>query len=179
MTTQCDPIESGYSLTELLFVLAIIAVLTAIAAPALATKTQQMRALSEESAFLNALQLARIEAMKEGLPVQLCVSIDGVTCSTASNWQRGWIAAQSNSDGTLHAVLQTQKAFAGADTLTAKNNVSSVTFGRDGFISGFPSDGVMFTLASQSTTSSTTRCFIIADTGEPTNAAVNPQTGTC
>ena len=182
MTKYSNPTESGYSLIELLLAMVIIAVLAAIITPVLAKKSQKIRALREENAFVDALQLARMEAMTEGLAVQLCISIDRFTCSAANvsnNWHSGWITTKRNTDGTLHSPMKVQNPLAGRGSLTAKNNLSSITFGRDGFIQEYRSPEVMFTQIGSSIGSNTTHCFTISETGEQKIMPVDLRTGLC
>jgi type IV fimbrial biogenesis protein FimT len=131
--------QGGFSLLETLIVIAIVAILLAIGVPSFRYVTQSNRATSEINGMLGALQLARAEAIKEGQTVSVCPSTDGATCVVgATDWEGGWIIfSDSNLPyGTVNGtdfVVRVQRAFTSTDTLTSDNNVSSITFSREGF----------------------------------------------
>ena len=73
------------TLLELLTVIAVIAVLMAIAVPSFVSLTQTNRVAGEINALAGDLQFARAEAIKEGLPVSLCVAnAAGTSCSNVT-----------------------------------------------------------------------------------------------
>src|SRR5215472_2171037 len=130
--------QRGFTLTELLVVTAIVAVLLGIGVPSYRYITNSHRMSSEVNGLLGDLQFARSEAIKEGQMVTACVSRDGATCDAGSTtWQEGWVVFQDvNNDQTVDpgdTVLHVQATFSGTDTFTAASGVSSVTFNREGF----------------------------------------------
>src|SRR5215472_4830799 len=164
--------QAGFTLMELLVVVAIVAILLGIGVPSYRYITNSYRMSSEVNGLLGDLQFARSEAIKEGQTITACVSRDGATCDLGSvTWQEGWIVFQdSNNNQTVdpgEAVLRVQRAFNGTDTFTADNGVSSVTFNREGFATaagaGFPSATV--TLHEQSANAAWTRCLYINSIG--------------
>jgi len=182
--------QRGFSLTELAVVMAIVAILLAIGVPNYRYITNSYRMSAEVNGLLGDLQFARSEAIKEGRTVTACVSRDGATCDAGSTtWQEGWIVFQdANNDQTVDpgdAVLRVQGTFAGTDTFTADNGVSSVTFNREGFATaagGFPSATV--TLHDSTASPAWTRCLYIATTGlvateTPSTPALNAPAGSC
>lgn len=138
--------QAGFTLIELMVVIAVAAVLLAIAVPSFRSLTQINRAAGEVNALSNDLQFARAEAIKEGLPVSICVSTNGTSCASSNTWQSGWIVFSDNTNltgtspptATGITPLRRQLAWSSSDTLVATKvgtttTVPSVTFNRDGF----------------------------------------------
>jgi type IV fimbrial biogenesis protein FimT len=75
---------AGFTLPELLIVLAIVGVLLAAGMPGLRTYTQNQQLANAANAFLGALNLARSEAIRRGRRVDLAPR-DG------SKWESGWV----------------------------------------------------------------------------------------
>ncbi|HEV2287082.1 MAG TPA: GspH/FimT family pseudopilin [Steroidobacteraceae bacterium] len=133
--------QTGFTLTELMVVIAIVAILLGIGVPSYRYVTNSYRMSAELNSLVGDLMYARAEAIKEGQPVAICASTDGLTCSGATSWQGGWIVfpdpAGNGAADAPASVLHVQQAFTGTDTLTSPNNpVSSVLFNREGFAAG-------------------------------------------
>jgi type IV fimbrial biogenesis protein FimT len=180
----------GFTLPELMVVVAIVAILMNIGIPSYRYISNSFRVSSEVNGLLGDLQFARAEAIKEGQTVSVCVSRDGATCDAGSTtWQEGWIVFQDPTNlGTVDpgdTILRVQTRFAGTDTFTADNGVSNVTFNREGFATAagaFPSATV--TLHDQTASATWTRCLYIASTGlmateTPSALALNAPPGSC
>jgi type IV fimbrial biogenesis protein FimT len=95
-------VGQGFTLVEFLVVLAVMSVLTAVAAPSLSTlgESAQMRTLNND--FLLHLRLARSEAILRGGRVVICTASSTTRCSANAGWHQGWLVfVDSNNNGTL------------------------------------------------------------------------------
>ncbi len=81
----------GFTLTEMLVTLAVLCILIALAAPSFWRLIIDTRMTTEANQFLTTLHLTRSEAIKRNRRVTLCKSSDGRLCTTAGNWEQGWI----------------------------------------------------------------------------------------
>ena len=83
-------------------VVALVAILTALATPSFVGLIQRNRVSAEINSFAGDLQFARSEAIKQGLPVSICASSNGVSCLGANTWHSGWIVfADLNGSGAV------------------------------------------------------------------------------
>lgn len=93
-----DCYRSGFTLPELLIVLALFAILSLQWIPDLSAATQQNRLYAHALALTQQLQLARNSAIQRNQKVTLCKSSNGTQCTTSSFWEEGWILFE-NLDG--------------------------------------------------------------------------------
>ena len=140
----------GFTLVELMVTMAISAILLSIAVPSFQGTLAAYRVGSEVNSIVGDLQYARSEAIKQGITVTVCSSVDGQTCS-GGTWATGHIvlsnpanvAVPSQAAGAV--LLRAQQAFSGSDGVNS-GGISAVSFNRDGF-AGAPS-GAWNTFAS-------------------------------
>jgi type IV fimbrial biogenesis protein FimT len=82
----------GYTLPELAFTLAIVGGLLGWGVPAFRDLRLDTLRTREVNQLVQAVHLARSEAIKRNGVVSLCPSLDGEWCAAAGTpWQRGWI----------------------------------------------------------------------------------------
>lgn len=131
--------HTGFTLIELMVVLAIGAILLSLAVPSFRSTIQNNRISTQANELVSTLQLARGEAIKRGLRITVCVSTDQATC-TGANWASGWIAfADVNANGSVDAgdtLLKVSGALDGGSTLTSAGfaNAARVQYQPSGFI---------------------------------------------
>lgn len=91
----------GFSLIELIIVLAVAGVMLTIVAPSFSSLIDSTRMTTQLNTLVSALSLSRSEAVKTGRNVILCKSIDGQWCDHHAEWRDGWlIFADTNRDRT-------------------------------------------------------------------------------
>ncbi len=81
----------GFTLIELMMTLAVMAILMAVGVPAFQTFVRNNQQTSEHNGLIMTLLSARSEAVRTNVPVVVCTSADGQTCSGSANWEGGWI----------------------------------------------------------------------------------------
>jgi type IV fimbrial biogenesis protein FimT len=163
--------QLGFTLTEMLVVSAIVAILLSIGVPSYRYITNSYRLSSEVNGLLGDLMYARSEAIKEGQYVTTCASVDGLTCSGATAWNTGWIVFSNPPNGAqpTAGILRMQQKFTGPiapDTFNANNGVSAVTYNREGFsttVAGFL--GTTISLHDPTANAIWTRCLYVSAQG--------------
>jgi type IV fimbrial biogenesis protein FimT len=177
--------HNGFSLTELMVVVAIVAILLVIGVPSYRYVTNSYRMSSEVNGLLGDLMYARTEAIKEGVQVTACPSPDGINCSAAGAWQIGWLVysnVNNVNNPPAGSVLKIQMPFTGTtpDSFKATGGVSAITFNREGFATGTAGLPTTIELHDPTNNAAWTRCLYVSLQGQLTTEtpAVNPS-GTC
>lgn len=83
--------SGGFTLSELMVTLAVLAVTVTIGVPAFAGVVQRAREANAYHLLTASLASARLAAVKNGAPVTVCPSSDGTTCRRDLVWDDGWI----------------------------------------------------------------------------------------
>lgn len=112
----------GFTLVELMIVLLLLAVVATIGVPSFAQLMRSNQLTSHANGVLSALQLARSEAAARGVPVAVCGSNNGSSC-TNNGWGSGWIVFRNPAgNGTLANPQDIIRTGSGADTLAGTGN---------------------------------------------------------
>ncbi len=97
------------------------------------TLIENNRLTAATNGLVASLNLARSEAVKQGLDATICSSNDQSSC-TASAWNSGWLVwVDSNNNGALNApgeIIRVADAWKGTMTVTAAN--TNMTFSATG-----------------------------------------------
>jgi type IV fimbrial biogenesis protein FimT len=94
--------QRGFTLLELMVTLAVAAILFSVAVPSFMQLRQTNRIVTYTNDFIATVNYARSEAIRRSLPVSICASADGVSCT--GTWSQGWIVF-ANADGDSPAVV--------------------------------------------------------------------------
>jgi type IV fimbrial biogenesis protein FimT len=167
---------AGFTVTELVMVMTIIGILTAIGVPSFKFVTVSNRISSEINGLLGDMQFARSQAIKQGLTVTVCTSSNSTTptptCNTggAGNvWNTGWIVfLDSNGNGQVDAgeqVIRVQPTFNSNDTMTSMVSYAAATYNRLGYAPTYNGSTINIALHDANSLSVYTRCLAITASG--------------
>jgi type IV fimbrial biogenesis protein FimT len=112
---------TGLTLVELMLVLAMMAVLTSLAAPSFRSLWIKRSVQLAAETLLGDLRYARSEALKRARPVLVCQSSNGMSCTrNGGAWASGWLVFvdsngnsqidDENVDGPAEDLLRVQSA---------------------------------------------------------------------
>jgi type IV fimbrial biogenesis protein FimT len=88
---QPHPRQRGFTLIELMIVVAVATVLLGFGIPSMTALLNSNKLTAASNALMSSMRLARSEAFKRGGRVVLCKSHDGVACNMAGGWEQGWL----------------------------------------------------------------------------------------
>jgi len=157
--------QCGVTLIELLVALAAIAMIIGFAVPSLATVSLNAAQTTQVNLFVQAIYLARSEAIKRNGVVSLCPTLDGGTCTPGSTWNSGWLVFV-NDDHDSPAIRDggeaLLRAYAAWDAGHISSNRSTLSF------RAFGQSGVTATVVfCDRRGSSRAKAVIISQTGRP------------
>lgn len=165
---------AGFTLVELMVVIAVIGVVAALAAPTFSSVANSVRLTTSLNALLSSLMLTRSEAIKRNSRAVVCKSATGSACASSGGWEQGWIVFHdANNNAALDAdesVISRQQALPGLVHLRGNapvvSYVSYTSTGAAGYTSGAFQAGTL-TVCIQSESSGDARQLVISSSGRP------------
>ena len=80
---------NGFTLLELMTAIAVMAVLLSVGVPSFIQIVRNNRITAQTNEMVAALNIARSESIKRGIPVSVCSSTDGTSCAGSGNLGHG------------------------------------------------------------------------------------------
>ena len=164
--------QKGFSLIELMVVIAIVAIIAAIAIPSYQQMIISSRMTTQANDFFTLLQFTRSEAVKRNGRVTMCKSADGLACVTSGTWAQGWIVFIDTGAtvGTVdlgEMLLKVHAPLASNSALVGGAGVSNfISYGS----SGQSAQSGQFDLCSNEAASYAGRDITLSTTGRPSVA---------
>jgi type IV fimbrial biogenesis protein FimT len=122
--------NQGFTLLELMIVVAILGIVTALAAPNFRDMIKNGRIDSAVNDFTSTLQFSKTEAISRVNPVTMCIRNDTGTDCGGGDWAQGWIVfSDLNGDGALNGtdqVIMNHEPL--DDSITFGGPVGSITY---------------------------------------------------
>lgn len=164
--------SGGFTVIELLVILAVIAVVMTVGMPAMASIRDSSQLNSTANDFLSSLYLARSEAIKRNSRGTMCKSADGEACTSAGAWEQGWIVFHDVNNNAIRdadeALIQRTAALPEdwhmSGNLNVSRYISYSPTGKTHLISGAFQAGTI-TLCRESTGATNARQIIINAAG--------------
>lgn len=128
--------QSGFTIIELMVVVAVAAALAVFAVPNLTVMVKNNRIATQANDLVGAMNIARSEAVKRALQANVCARATDTSCAAANatDWSNGWIVyldtnlAAGNTLGVLDAgdtILRVREPLTGNNTMTSSDGVIS------------------------------------------------------
>jgi type IV fimbrial biogenesis protein FimT len=164
----------GFTLVELLIVLAVAAVLAGVTVPAMNALVKSVKLTSATNDLFASLLMARSEAVKRNSRVALCKSSDGISCASSGGWEQGWIVFHDTNNDGMHAsgeeIVMRAQALSPDLRLSGNLNVAKyVSYSPSGnakLVGGGFQAGTI-TLCNESASSGEARQIILSTAGRP------------
>lgn len=167
--------QAGFTIIEIMVTAAVAIILLAVAVPSYIDFTRSNKLTTQVNSFVQALHLARNEAVRTGGATLCASSIDStagerIDCNSA-DWLTGWIIfadynANGTKDGDEEEIIRVGEAFPEGFVITAGAD-PKITFGPQGFLSpaGTTQD---YSFCSGRTGIGAGRTISVNSTGRPT-----------
>lgn len=151
----------GFTLVELMTVVAIIAILLVIALPSFQSSLRSNRVATTANELMASVALARSEAIRSRDRGVICTSTNGETCD--GDWNSGWMVwSDVDNSGTVNGTETVVRYVQGKPQLLMAGSVTRMAFdGRGRVVSGGQAVSVRPADAAEPL-----RCVVIGPTGQ-------------
>lgn len=171
--------ERGASLLEILAAMGTAAVLVGTAVPWITGLAADVGRSSETNEFLADLAAARVEAIRRGSRVVLCVSSDRSTCSPSGYWSQGRImfvdpnnnARRDDGESVLYVRGGAEPAWLIKGNASVASYISYHPLGRSRLTNGGFQAGTL-TICSPGTSTTKASQIVISSAGRPRSQRV-------
>jgi len=162
--------QAGFTLIELMVTISVAAIIVMAAIPSFSETISNNRLVTQTNAFTTSLATARSEAIKRGLQVTVCKSANGSACTTAGNWEQGWIVFEDNNgDGDVDAgddLIRVNSALHTGYTLRVGGSFNNwIAYTRTGMGAGNGGTSDTFRMCTSAAITSKSRAVNISTTG--------------
>jgi type IV fimbrial biogenesis protein FimT len=147
--------QRGFSLVELMVVVALMAILAGVAAPSFKSMIENYRVSGVTDSLTSALELTRATAIQMNGNVSIA-KIAGGACSTDADWSCGWrVFLDTDGDGNFDSGETLIQDFAADGKVTVTRSVNSTFMmgNRWGQLNGINAAGFVLIPYGESTTS--------------------------
>jgi len=83
--------HAGFTVVELMVAFALAGLLLSLVAPSFRNAVAASELRERSDALVEAMTVARGEAIKRGVRVDVCPSVDRMVCSATAPWAAGWL----------------------------------------------------------------------------------------
>jgi len=162
MRKFCSPPPQGFTLVEALVALTILAILAVWGVPNLQRLVVSNRVATTTNELIAALNLARMEALKNGRGAGVCASSNGTSCTGA--WTNGFLVwADADESGTLNGSEKVLRVGGGQAGFSAEATGSVIAFDYKGRRRS--KDDTSITLTPDNCSGNLKRTFVVEQVG--------------
>jgi len=115
----------GFTLVEVVVVIAVLALLLFVAVPSFASFLQNQQIRVAGDAIVNGLQVARAEAIRRNLSVQVAVNVPATGWTVSESASGALIQSRTHEEGSPNAIVATTPGGATTITFTPLGGVTS------------------------------------------------------
>lgn len=169
--------QSGFTLVELMAVIAIGMIILFFAVPNLQSMIQNHRVTSLTNSLVSSCNLARSEAVMRGVPVTICPAVDSSFTACGNDWSNGWIIF-ANPDGNaifannaLEPLIRVKQVTGNGANITNDSN-NFITYNSTGFVSPGTAN-TRFHFSAKGCSANHGRSVLISSTGKVTTEKEN------